>query len=157
MKNKIVVCLTGVLSFGAGFFLGGKMLVNMINDYKTRMQRNLSNMMLFNSWLEFIYSGGSIDQYFHNHGYKKIMIYGNGYIGKRLSQALLGTDIEVVAVMDKEVSSDKEKLVIEVDSTIPDVDCIVVTPVFFFDTIYDMLMQKTSIPAISMQTIIETL
>lgn len=157
MKNKIVVCLTGVLSFGAGFFLGGKMLVNMINDYKTRMQRNLSNMMLFNSWLEFIYSGGSIDQYFHNHGYKKIMIYGNGYIGKRLSQALLGTDIEVVAVMDKEVSSDKEKLVIGVDSTIPDVDCIVVTPVFFFDTIYDMLMQKTSIPAISMQTIIETL
>lgn len=155
MKNKIVVCLTGVLSFGAGFFFGGKMLVNMINDYKTRMQRNLSNMMLFNSWLEFIYSGGSIDQYFHNHGYKKIMIYGNGYIGKRLSQALLGTDIEVVAVMDKEASAKENDIVISVDSSMPDVDCIVVTPVFFFDSIYDMLKEKTNIPIVSMQSIIK--
>lgn len=155
MKNKLVICLTGILSFGVGFFLGGKMLVGMINDYKMRMERNLSNMMLFNDWLEFIYSGESIEQYFLNHGYKKIMIYGYGYIGKLLTQALSDTGIEVVAIMDKAASSDEMDTVIGVGSSIPDVDCIVVTPVFYFDTIYNMLREKTNIPVISMQSVVE--
>ena len=154
-KNKIVICLTGALSFGVGFFLGGKILVDMINDYKKRMERNLSNMKLFNDWLEFIYSGGRIEQYFYSHGYKKIMIYGNGYIGKRLGQALSNTDIEVVAVMDKTVSSDKEELVIGTDSAIPDVDCIVITPVFFYNEIFGVLRERTELPIVSMHTIIE--
>lgn len=155
MKKGIITGLIGIVSFAVGIILGGKMLVGMINDYKTRMQRNLSNMMLFNNWLEFIYSGGSIDQYFYNHGYKKIMIYGNGYIGKRLGQALSDTEVEVVAVMDKAALSDENDMVIGVDSSIPDVDCIVVTPVFFFDTIYEMLRVRTEAPVISIQVIIE--
>lgn len=155
MKKGIATGLVGIISFGIGIILGGKMLVSMINDYKKRMERNHSNMMLFNDWLEFIYSGGSIEQYFHNHGYKKIMVYGNGYIGKRLRQALTDTDIDVVAVMDKAASSDGTDMVIGVDSLIPDVDCIVVTPIFFFDTIYDMLREKTNIPVISIQRVIE--
>lgn len=155
MKNKFVICLTGILSFGVGFFLGGKMLVGMINDYKMRMERNLSNMMLFNDWLELIYAGGSIDQYFLQHGYRKIMIYGYGYIGKLLTQALSDTGIEVAAIMDKSASSDEMDTVIGADSSIPDVDCIVVTPVFYFDTIYNMLSEKTNIPVISIQSVVE--
>ena len=34
MKKRIMTCFTGIVSFGFGFFLGGKMLVGMINDYK---------------------------------------------------------------------------------------------------------------------------
>lgn len=131
------------------------MLAGMVNDYKIRMERNFSNMMLFNTWLEFLYSGGSIEQYFRDHGYKKIMIYGNGYIGKRLRKVLLDTKIEVVAVMDKAASLDETDEVIGIDSSIPEVDCIVVTPVFFTDAICDMLREKTNIPIISIQTVIE--
>lgn len=138
-----------------GFFLGGKMLVGMINDYKKRMERNCSNMMLFNNWLEFLYSGGSIEQYFHDNGYKRIMIYGNGYIGKRLVQALADSDIEVAAVMDKSASAEENGTVIGTDSKIPDVDCIVITPIYFYDDILDMLQEKTNVPVVSMQTVIE--
>ena len=88
MKIRGKQFLIGAVSFASGFFLGGKALVRMINDYKMRMERNLSNMQLFHDWLEFLYSGGSIEQYFHKHGYKKILIYGNGYIGQRLFHAL---------------------------------------------------------------------
>lgn len=156
MRNKIVKYLIGMMSFGAGFFLGGKILVGMINDYKKRMERNFSNMMLFNDWLKFIYSGGCVEQYFYTHEYRKIMIYGNGYIGNRLVQALTGTDIEVSAVMDKAASSDKEGLVIGIDSEIPDVDCIVITPVFYYDEIFGALRERTRIPIVSVQKIIET-
>lgn len=155
MKKRIMTGAIGVISFMIGFFLGGKMLVGMINDYKKRMERNCSNMMLFNNWLEFLYSGGSIEQYFHDNGYKRIMIYGNGHIGKRLVQALADSDIEVAAVMDKAASAEENRTVIGTDSKIPDVDCIVITPIYFYDDILNMLQEKTNVPVVSMQTVIE--
>lgn len=154
MKKGIWALLIGG-AFGTGFFLGGKTLVGMVNDYKMRMNRNLSNMMLLNDWLDFIYSGGSVDEYFHAHGYNKVMIYGNGYIGARLSQALAGTDIDVIAVMDKAASSNRDGEVIGVSSKIPEVDCIVITPTFYYDEIFHMLRGKTDIPIVSIQTIME--
>ena len=54
MKKGYAICFTGAISFVTGFFLGGKALVGMINDYKRRMERNASNMMLFNDWREFL-------------------------------------------------------------------------------------------------------
>lgn len=155
MKKKMIPGLVSIVSFVWGFFLGGKVLVGMVNDYKRRMKRNLSNMMLFNDWLDFLYSGGKIEQYFHNQGYKRIMIYGNGHIGKRLRQALDQTDIEVVAVMDKVIPAEAKELVIGIDSAVPDIDCIIVTPVFFYDEISAMLEEKTNVPIVSLQIVIE--
>jgi hypothetical protein len=155
MKKGIVAGVMSIASFAAGVVLGGKILVGMINDYKKRMERNYSNMILFNDWLEFVYSGGSIEQYFHDNGYKKIMIYGNGYIGKRLQQALAGSEIEVAAVMDKSVVADGNGILIGTDSEIPNVDCMVITPVYYHDEIYAMLREKSNVPIVSIQTVIE--
>lgn len=155
MKKYINAVLIGAVSFLTGFIFGGKMLVSMVNDYKKRMDRNLSNMMLLNDWLEFLYSGGRVDQYFYKHGYKRIMIYGNGYIGKRLKQALEQTDIEVIAIMDKVTLKGESELIIGVDSEIPDVDCIVITPIFYYDELFIQLKEKTNIPIVSMQMVIE--
>ncbi len=156
MKKGTAALLTGMFSFGTGFFLGGKMLVGLINDYKMKMDRNMSNMLLCNDWLDFIYSGGHIDKYFHDNGYQKVMIYGNGYVGARLAQALAKTDIAVVAIMDKVASSDENGEVIGTDSRVPDNDCIIVTPVYYYNEIYDMLRKKTDIPIVSVQTVIGT-
>lgn len=155
MKKGIVLVVTGAISFATGFVLGGRILVKMINDYKKRMERNLANMMLFNDWLELVYNGGHIEQYFHDNGYKKIMIYGNGYIGKRLEQALAGSDIQIIAIMDRSVPSDEDRKVIGIDSEIPDIDCIVITPVYYFDDIFGMLQEKTGVPLVSIQEVIE--
>lgn len=153
MKNKGMIFLVGIASFTAGFVFGGKALVGMINDYKRQMERNLSNLLLLNDWMEFLYAGGSIEQYFYEHGYKKILIYGNGYIGQRLYQALERTDINVVAIMDMLNSSDSvtENILIGVDSEMPETDCVVITPVFYFDEIYRMLREKTQQPVISIE------
>lgn len=157
MKKRMVAGVMSTASFAVGFVLGGKILVNMINDYKKRMERNYSNMILFNDWLEFLYSGGSIEQYFRDNDYKKIMIYGNGYIGKRLEQALVGSEIEVAVVMDKSAVADRNNTIkiIGTDSEIPNVDCIVITPIYYYDDIYAMLREKSNIPIVSIQTIIE--
>lgn len=156
MKKNICRMLLCAGTFGIGFFLGGKMLVSMINDYKWRMKRNFSNMMLFNNWLHFIYTGGSFEEYFQNQGYKNIMIYGNGYIGKRFLEALSKTEIEVAAIMDKQIDpSEANEEMIGIESDIPNVDCIVVTPVYYYQEIYDMLRNKTDIPIVSIQDVLE--
>lgn len=153
MRSKGAICITGVISFAAGFFLGGKTLVGMINSDKMQAGRNLSNVMLFNDWMEFQNAGGRIEQYFHEHGYKKIMIYGNGYVGQRLFQALKQSDVDVTAIMDRTNTSDfdAEGMFIGVDSEMPDVDCVVITPVFYFDEIYQTLRGKTDLPIISIE------
>lgn len=108
-----------------------------------------------NDWLDFIYSGGRIDEYFHTYKYNNIMIYGNGYIGARLAQALSETDIDVIAVMDKASSPNGDGKVIGIDSKIPEVDCIVITPMFYYDEIFHMLQVKTDIPIVSMYDIMK--
>lgn len=153
MKKREAVVLTGICSFALGFFLGGKMLVGMINDYKMRMKRNNANMMIFHDWLEFLYNDGRIDKYFHDNAYRKVIIYGNGYVGKRLRQALEKTDIEVAAIMDKKNSSEEGDIVIGVDDAIPDVDCIIITPVLYYDEIYNMMQEKTGVPIISIEEV----
>lgn len=153
MKKKVSALLLGIASFGTGFFLGGKQLVKMINDYKMRMERNQLNMMAFNNWLDYIYAGGNLEQYFHNRGYREIIIYGNGYIGTRLMQALQGTDIKIAAVMDKENSSAANEMMINCDAEIPEADCIVITPVFYDREIRAVLQKRTEMPIISVNEI----
>lgn len=154
MNRKAANFMIAVVSFGIGFFLGGKMLVSMINDYKKRMNRNLFNMLLMNDWLDFIYSGGNVERYFLEHGYQRIMIYGNGFIGARLIQALAGKDVEIAAVMDRVASGDRDEMVIGTDADIPKVDCIVITPVYYYESIYHMLKERTEIPIVSIQEIV---
>lgn len=153
MKKLFGLAIAGGC-FAAGFFLGGKMLVGMINEYKNGMDRNYTNMAVLNQWLSFLYGGGKVSQFFKDHGYNRIMVYGYGHAGKRLCQALEGTGIEVVAIMDKAAPEAESGKVIGVDSDIPEVDCIVVTPAFYYDEICAFIRSKSEIPIVSMDKLI---
>lgn len=100
--------------------------------------------------------GGSIERYLCEKDYHKIMIYGAGYIGERLIDELEDSQVEIVAAMDRAVVF-ADVPVISVNDEIPDVDCIVVTPVFYFEDIYKMLSEKTNIPILSISEIVENL
>lgn len=151
MKKRYLLT-AGAGLFLSGFYLGGKCLVSMINNEKTRADRNSANMHLFNDWLTFLYADGQMEVYFHKNGFHRIMIYGFGLIGARLTQALQKTDIEIVAVMDKAAYSGVDG-VIGTEADIPDCDCIVVTPVFYYEEICSMLKERTNIPVVSVRDI----
>lgn len=146
MKKRYLLTAGAGLFLG-GFYLGGKCLVNMVNTQKTRADRNAVNMRLFNDWLAFLYAGGHIEAYFHKKGFQRTMIYGNGFIGARLAQALRKTDIEIVAVMDQAAYSGVDGM-IGTEADVPDCDCIVITPVFYYEEICSMLKEKTNIPIV---------
>lgn len=151
MKKRYLLS-AGAGLFLSGFYIGGKCLVSMINNEKTKADRNSANMHLFNDWLAFLYAGGQMEAYFHTNGFRRIMVYGNGLIGARLTQALQKTDVEIVAVMDKAAYSGADG-VIGTEADIPDCDCIVVTPVFYHEEICSMLRERTNIPVVSVRDI----
>lgn len=155
MKKNAGTFIMGICSFMAGFYLGGRTLADAVNSNKVRADRNSINMMVLNDWVDFLYSGGQIDKYFHEKEINRIMIYGNGFIGVRLRQALENTGVEVAAVMDKVAHSDRNGMVIGTGAAIPDVDCIVITPMFYYDEIYSLLSEKTDICIISIKDILK--
>ncbi|MCI9336281.1 MAG: hypothetical protein HFH93_01880 [Lachnospiraceae bacterium] len=140
-------------SFIAGFYLGGKSLVGMINKQKDESMRNRRNMELLSKWLDALYDGWNVDKFFEKNNYKNILIYGNGLIGQKLYKALNTANINVVAIMDKQVRGNAEGILIGADSNIPYADCIVITPICYYNQIYCSVRDKTNIPIVSVEDI----
>ena len=147
--------LLAFASFVSGFYLGGKSLVGLVNKYKDDSMRNRTNMEILGKWLEAVYEGGSVGNYFKTHNYKNILIYGNGLTGQILYRALKNSDIKVVAIMDRQVSVNSEGILTSADSDIPDADCIVITPIYYYNQIYSSVRVRTKIPMVSVEEIFD--
>lgn len=154
MKKSIAV-LTGMLGFVGGAFTIGRMVSKTSNEWKKMSDKNLTNMQLFNQWMMVKQSGKNLKDYFERNNYKKIVVYGMSHAGERLIDELKGTDIEVVAGIDRNAKGIfLDVPVLLPEDQIPDADCMVVTPVFFFDEIVDKMSQKLSCPIISLEDIL---
>lgn len=96
-----------------------------------------------------------VEDYFYRNRIKTIAIYGMSYIGERLFEELKNTDIEIKYAIDKNNESIYVDIdVLSVDEVLPKVDAIIVTPVYFFDEIKDMLQKKTVCRIISLEDVI---
>ncbi len=156
MRTGFTVLLSGIAGAVAGAFLTGKKVSKLVNARKKKSDGQAATMHFFNQWLSAKQAGKCLADYFIQNHYKKIMVYGMGYIGERFVDELEESGIEIVAAMDRDASSIFADVpVIGVDVEIPEVDCIVVTPVFYFDEIYHMLRQKTEYPIVSIKDVLE--
>jgi glycosyltransferase involved in cell wall biosynthesis len=83
-------------------------------------------------------------------GIKTIIIYGMGKLGMRLYDECINSDIEVVGVMDKDdyLLSEVVNMIGPFDD-IPKVDAIVVTAIFDYENIRDMLKKRTNVEIIN--------
>lgn len=112
-------------------------------------------MMLFNQWMISKQEGKSVVDYFHMKDIHTIAIYGLSFVGKRLKDELNGSDIEVKYAIDKNADNIFSDIdVIFPSDGMPDVDAIIVTPVFFYEQIKEELEQLTQTPIISMNDIL---
>ncbi|MBQ9926409.1 MAG: glycosyltransferase family 4 protein [Lachnospiraceae bacterium] len=106
-------------------------------------------------WLLLKNRNVSIEKYFLDKGIKKIAVYGYTELTSQLEEELEGTMIEVECCIDKVSKvTNSGKMTISPNEEIPIVDMIVVTPVFYFDSIYADLSKKTNVPIVSLKKII---
>lgn len=111
--------------------------------------------MAFDQWLRIRQEGKTLVEYFKSQNYKTVAIYGMKELGERLYDELEGSDITVRYVIDKNADS----IYADVDVVTPDdelepVDVIVVTALYYFDEIEEMLSEKVDCPIISLEDIL---
>lgn len=161
MKSSIAIVLIGlslVIGIVIGIIIMAKIFVKpTINEIKATREmskKHLDLYMLMNSWVELKQNGVYLSSYFEKKGYKRIAIYGMNYVGKTLLKELQNTSIEVVVGIDKSnVNIDSIKT-IHPDEYKEQVDVIVVTPISFFDDIYEMMESRAKCPIESIEDII---
>ena len=99
--------------------------------------------------------GKSLTKYFENNGFKKIAIYGMGELGNRLLEELKDSDIEIAYAIDRKAEKIYSDLkVVAVEEELTPVDAIIVTPIFMYDEIEELLMDKVNYPIISLEDVV---
>lgn len=157
MKKGIEMILSIFMGIICGGFCIYKYMDKKRNEVQQMSNKHLKLYLMMNKWVKIKQNGNNIDEYFTENGYKNIAIYGMNYVGDTLLKELKDTSIVVKYGIDK--NADKLYSTVDIlkpDDDIVDVDCVVVTPVFFFDEIYSDMSKKVSVPIISMEDILET-
>lgn len=151
----------GVLSALAGALvgtIGGTIVVEKglgKTDYQQLANKHLAIMRLYDQWLQIKQEKKSVMEYFHNNNIKSIAIYGMSFVGQRLYEELRESDIEVSYAIDKNAASIYADIdIITPDDVLPQTDAIVVTAVYFFNEIEEMLEKKTDAKILSFEDIL---
>ena len=111
--------------------------------------------MAFDQWLRIRQEGKTLVEYFEKNDYKTVAIYGMKELGERLYDELENSGIEVRYIIDKNADSIYADVdVITPDDDLEPVDVIVVTAIYYFDEIEEMLSEKVDYPVVSLEDIL---
>lgn len=156
----------GVISLFAGIVMGIAGALHFAEiEYKKERQRannaeyfsqkHLSMFFMLNKWIRINQEGKSLVSYFEKNGYKKIAIYGMGYIGNTLVQELKDTSIQVAYGIDQKANSLKADIeIITMADAMERVDLIVITTFVLDDSIKKELEKRVDYPLIALEDIL---
>lgn len=145
----------GILVGGVfvGFFLGGCWQIclrrRVLEEYKEIAE-------IFSLWMEFLEKGNNIVDRLKLNGYKKVAIYGNDYLGKRLLEQISGTNIRVAYVIEKAGGTLLNNIpVVSLSDHLDKVDAIVVTDTYYYYAIKEKINSLVDYKVISIEEIIK--
>lgn len=109
----------------------------------------------FDQWLRVRQEGKTLAAYFIREDYKTVAIYGMKELGERLFDELKGSGITVKYIIDKNADAIYADVnVVTPDEELEPVDVIVVTALYYFDEIEELLSQKVDYPIVSLEDIL---
>lgn len=152
--KKLLTVLAGIVVGGAAVGTIYKKRTDAANEALKKSHRLYS---VFDQWLTFLQEGKSLEEYFKQNNYKTVAIYGMRELGEHLYDELKDSDITVKYVIDKNADA----VYTDVDVVTPDdhlerVDVIIVTAVYYFEEIKEMLETKVDYAIVSLEDIIRT-
>lgn len=138
-----------------------KLVEKNINSYQNadktmNMKMYVLYYRLLEKWMALHEKRHSAKEYFISREMKNIIIYGMGKMANHLIEDIKGSGINIICAIDmKAINKYCDFPVITVDETIPDADCIVITPIYECETIRQVLEDRTSVPLISLSDVID--
>ena len=126
--------------------------------------RQYMNMVkIYDYWMYLKNKGIKLEQYFVNHKYRTIAVYGMNYIGNRIYDELLNTSIKVYFGIDMAGNSIEYEIPIlnmkssEFIEKVQDIDVIVVTALASYQQILVELRKICNNPVVSIEQILSEL
>ncbi len=155
MKKGGVAVFSTLIGAIAGFagssYLGNKQVAQKAE--KVDKFKGYYNML--NQWLVLKQEGKSLEKYFTDNGYTTFAIYGMRDMGKSMNDELKRTSVTVDWSVDKNSASIYYELdVIDPEDDFEEVDAIVVSAIFAFDEIEEMLSDKVDFPIVSLEDVV---
>lgn len=155
MKKGLISVVSAVTGAAIGAGALGKVIAGETGKAQAMSDKHLALFLMMNRWVEVKQDGKNLADYFRKMGYKDIAIYGMSYAGERLLRELEGSDIHVKCGIDQKADEIYSKVdIITLDETIPQVDAIIVTSVYFFDEIKEKLETLTDKPVVSLEDVL---
>lgn len=157
MKKKMVLStvLGTIVGAVGGSVVVGNTASKSVEKWRTMSDKHLALFLLMNEWMKTKQEGKCIKEYFEKNNYKSVAIYGLSYVGERLLDELKDCEVDVKYVIDKNADSIYTDMDIYLpDEELPEADVIVVTAVYFFDEIYNKLVDKVGCPIVSFEDIL---
>lgn len=155
MKKGGIAILSTLIGAAAGAAAVGKVQGKTINQKAEKVDKFKGYYNMLNQWLVLKQEGKSLEKYFTDNGFKTVAIYGMGEMGNRLYDELKGTSVTVKYAVDKNAASTYSELdVIDPDDEYEEVDAIIVSAIFAFDEIEEMLSDKVDFPIVSLEDVV---
>lgn len=147
--------VSGVLSFYAGANMICKKMTQGYKKIEKSEKRLLGYYDILVKWMDIIHKNKSLEQYFLQEGIRKIAIYGMGELGVQLLLELKDSSIEVKYAIDQNTENIIEGIkVYKPEDTLDKVDAVIVTPIFAFDAIKEIMENKTSCRILSLEDVV---
>lgn len=131
-------------------------LTQQILAANNNVERKNDFYLFMRNWVELHQSGMSIADNLLNQDISKIAIYGAGKHGKMLYNELKSTEVKVTYWIDQNNRDETIEgcPVMGLDSELPQVDAVIVTPYREFQSIEDLLKEKTNAQMIPLDILV---
>lgn len=154
MKIRVSTIAVGILSLISGIAVGYS--IGKTNSSEEEMKNKmLKYYVTLNNWIGKKQKNINLSSYFEKMGYNSVAIYGMKEVGERLYGELKDTKTEVKYAVDQNAESIYADIdVYSPDDDLPEVDVIVVTATYYYNSILNNIKDKISCPIISLDDVI---
>lgn len=123
---------------------------------KNLSDKHLMMFLLMNEWVKVKQQNKSIAQYLKIRGISSLAIYGMSYIGQRLVDELLDSEIKIVKLYDAKSGGKYRGMdIVSAEKGSDSLhDAVIVTPIFYYDEICESLTKKGFARTINIEEII---
>lgn len=118
-------------------------------------EKHKALFLMMNQWIKVKQEGKNLYAYFIENGYNRIAVYGLSFAGETLLNDLRGTPVQVAYGIDNNAEGIYLDLdIVTLDASLDEVDAVVVTAVYYFEEIRDVLSKKIHCRIISLEDIL---
>lgn len=113
---------------------------------------------LMSRWVLLKQQGKSPADYLEKCGYRRIAVYGMSQVGQALLKDLEGSSVEVAYAIDQNADwLFADCRVVKIGDKLEAVDAVIVTPIYYYESIKSELSKKMSCPILSIRDVINEL